>query len=488
MGYESRAMPEHFDVLIVGAGLSGIGAARQLQMNCPGKSFAILEGREALGGTWDLFRYPGIRSDSDMHTMGFSFRPWTGERSIAPGDQILTYLKETAAEYGIDRHIRYSHRVKEVRWSSVDAQWTVVTRVGTEGERTLYTCSFLFMCTGYYNYEKGNTPEFPGVDQFRGRIIHPQQWPQDLDYAGKQVVIIGSGATAITLVPSMAQTAAHVTMLQRSPTYILALPGKDALLGKLRRWLPLRWARNIARWKNIAMNLWFYDIARKKPEKISAAIIAGAKKRLGPDVDAGVHFTPNYKPFDQRVCVAPDGDIFESLRKGEASIVTDKIERFTETGILLASGKELPADLIVTATGLKLELLSGLQIFVDDQAVSLAKTYNYRGTMFSGIPNFALTVGYTNLPWTLKAELVSKFVCRVINYMDRRKFRSAVPKPGADIGDQPLMNLQSGYVQRELENLPRQGTKTPWALRSYPHDRMNLYYSKVDDGSLEFSR
>ncbi len=481
-------MSEHFDVLIVGAGLSGIGAARELQKKCPGKSYAIVEGREALGGTWDLFRYPGIRSDSDMHTMGYSFRPWAGERSIAPGEQILTYLQETAAEYGIDRHIRYRHRVKEVRWSSSDAQWTVFAEVGPDQEQTLYHCSFLFMCTGYYNYEKGNTPEFAGAEAFQGRILHPQQWPKDLDYSGKQVVVIGSGATAITLVPAMAKTAAHVTMLQRSPTYILALPGSDALLAKLSRWLPLKWARSVARWKNIATNLWFYDLARKKPEKISAAIIGGAKKHLGPDFDAGNHFTPSYKPFDQRVCVAPDGDIFKALRSGEASIVTDKIVRFTEKGILLESGKELPADLIVTATGLKMELLSGLKILVDDQPVSLAKTYNYRGTMFSGVPNFALTVGYTNLPWTLKAELVSKFACRLINYMDRKKFRSAVPRPGAEIGDQPLMNLQSGYVQRELENLPRQGLKTPWALRSYPHDRMNLHYGKINDGELEFSR
>ncbi|HEV2647318.1 MAG TPA: NAD(P)/FAD-dependent oxidoreductase [Acidobacteriaceae bacterium] len=481
-------MPEHFDVLIVGAGLSGIGAARQLQINCPRKTFAILEGRENLGGTWDLFRYPGIRSDSDMHTMAFSFRPWTGERSIAPGDEILTYLKETAEEYGITDHIRYSQGVKEVRWSSANARWTVIAEAGPNHEPTIYTCSFLFMCTGYYNYEKGNTPTFPGADQFRGRIIHPQQWPQDLNYTGKQVVIIGSGATAITLVPAMAKTAGHVTMLQRSPTYILALPGRDVLLAKLRRWMPVHWARNAARWKNIAMNLWFYSIARKKPEKISAAIVNGARQRVGPDVDAAVHFTPAYKPFDQRVCIAPDGDIFESLRNGEASIVTDTIERFTETGILLASGKHLPADIIVTATGLKLEILSGIAIVVDDQPIALNRVYNYRGTMFSGVPNFALTVGYTNLPWTLKAELVSKFVCRVINYMDRHKFRSAVPRPSTDIGDRPLWDLQSGYVQRELPNLPRQGTKTPWALRSYPHDRMNLHYGKVNDGELEFTR
>ncbi len=482
-------MTEHIDVLIVGAGLSGIAAAHNLQVHCPKKSYLIAEGRESLGGTWDLFRYPGVRSDSDMHTMGFSFRPWTEEKAIASGSSILNYLKETAEEYGIDRHIRYSQRVIEVRWSSEQALWTVEMESGPSRERTSLTCSFLFMCTGYYNYTQGYTPEFPGADQFRGRMIHPQHWPADLDYAGKQVVIIGSGATAVTLVPSMAKTAAHVTMLQRSPTYIIARPGADPLIAKLKRWLPARMASRIARFKNILLGMYFYRIARREPDKFSAAIIAGAQAHLGPEYDVATHFTPKYKPWDQRLCLVPDGDLFQSIRNGEASIVTDKIERFTENGIKLESGKELTADLVITATGLKLQLLSGVNIVVDGERVELGKTYNYRGTMFSGIPNFALTIGYTNASWTLKAELTSRYVCRVINYMDRRGLRTAVPRVDGSIGERPLMDLASGYIQREISLLPKQGLKKPWTLRqNYPRDIVDLRYGKMNDGAMQFSR
>ena len=482
-------MTEHVDVLIVGAGLSGIGAARHLQVHCPQKSFLIVEGRKALGGTWDLFRYPGIRSDSDMHTMGFSFRPWMGEKAIAEGSTILNYLQETAAEYGIDRHIRYSHRVGEVRWSSQQAVWTVEMDNGLSGERSIVTCSFLFMCTGYYNYAQGHTPEFAGADQFRGSIIHPQQWPADLDYTGKRVVIIGSGATAVTLVPSMAKTAAHVTMLQRSPTYIIARPGADPMVTSLKKWLPARVASRVARWKNILLGMYFYKIARTKPDKFSAAIIAGAQARLGADYDVATHFTPRYKPWDQRLCLVPDGDLFQAIRKGDASIVTDTIERFTENGIRLESGKELPADIIVSATGLKLQLLSGVTIFVDDERVDLTKTFNYKGTMFSGVPNFALTVGYTNASWTLKAELTSRYICRLLNYMDRHNWRSAVPRVQGTIGEKPMMDLTSGYVQRSLDQLPKQGLTRPWTLRqNYPRDIMDLRYGKLKDGALQFSR
>ena len=482
-------MTEHVDVLIVGAGLSGIGAARQLQVHCPKKTFLIVEGRAALGGTWDLFKYPGIRSDSDMHTMGFSFRPWTEEKVIASGSSILNYLKETAAEYGIDRYIRYQHRVLEVRWSSTDAKWTIVMEVGPEKERTTYTSSFLFMCTGYYNYDKGYTPDFPGADSFQGTIVHPQLWPENLDYTGKQVVIIGSGATAVTLVPSMAKTAGHVTMLQRSPTYIVARPDVDPVVKKLRRFMSAKWASRITRWKNILMGMYFYSLSRSKPEKVAAAIIGGAKAYLGPEYDVGTHFTPSYKPWDQRMCLVPDGDLFSAIRKGEASIVTDKIERFTDHGIKLQSGKELPADIIVTATGLKMQLVSGVAMFVDDEKVQLSKTFNYKGTMFSGVPNFAITIGYTNASWTLKAELTSLYFCRLINYMDSHKYRSAVPKATDDIGEQPLMNLTAGYVQRELEHLPKQGLKRPWTLQqNYPKDIMTLRYGKVNDGALAFGR
>ncbi len=483
-------MTEHFDVLIVGAGLSGIGAAHHLQVHCPKKTFLIVESREALGGTWDLFRYPGIRSDSDMHTMGFSFRPWTDEKAIAAGSTILNYLKETAAEYGIDRHIRYNHRVGQVRWSSEQARWTVEMERGPSHERTACTCSFLFMCTGYYNYDQGHMPEFPGADRFRGRVVHPQQWPADLDYAGKQVVIIGSGATAVTLVPSMAKTAAHVTMLQRSPTYIVARPGTDPFAIRLKRYLPEKWASRLARWKNILLGMYFYRIARSKPEKFSALLIGGAKAQLGADYDVATHFTPKYKPWDQRLCLAPDGDLFKTIREGDADIVTDTIESFTEGGIKLASGRELPADVVVTATGLKLQLISGVEVYVDNARVNLSQTFNYKGTMFSGIPNFALTVGYTNASWTLKAELSSRYVCRLLNYMDRHGWRAAVPHlVEGSVGEQPMITLTSGYIQRSIDQLPKQGLKTPWTLhQNYPRDIFDLRYGKVNDGALSFSR
>jgi monooxygenase len=483
-------MTEHFDVLIVGAGLSGIGAAHHLQVSCPKKTYLIVEGRESLGGTWDLFRYPGIRSDSDMHTMGFSFRPWTDEKAIAEGATILNYLKDTAREYGIDRHIRYRHRVVEVRWSSEQSLWTVNMERGAERERTSCTCGFLFMCTGYYNYDQGHKPDFPGTDRFRGRVVHPQQWPTDLDYSGKRVVIIGSGATAVTLVPSMAKTASHVTMLQRSPSYIIARPGTDPFAIGLKRYLPANWASRLARWKNILLGMYFYRIARSEPEKFSALLIGGAKKQLGENYDVGTHFTPKYKPWDQRLCLAPDGDLFKTIREGHASIVTETIDSFTEDGIKLASGKVLPADVIVTATGLKLQLLTGVEIYVDNSRVELSKTFNYKGTMFSGIPNFALTVGYTNASWTLKAELSSRYVCRLLNYMDRNHWRTAVPQlVEGSAGEQPMITLTSGYIQRAIDQLPKQGTKKPWTLhQNYPRDILALRYGKVDDGAIRFSR
>jgi monooxygenase len=483
-------MPEHVDVLIVGAGLSGIAAAYHLQANCPKKTYRIVEGRDALGGTWDLFRYPGIRSDSDMNTMGFSFKPWTSDKVIADGAEILNYLKETAEQYGIDRHIEYNLRVARVEWSSERAQWTVEMERSPSRERTTATCSFLFMCSGYYSYDKGHTPDFPGADQFKGRIVHPQQWPEDLDYAGKQVVIIGSGATAVTLVPSMAQTAAHVTMLQRSPTYIVARPASDPFAIRLKKYLPKKIVSRIVRWRNILLTMHFYKIARTAPDKFSAAVIGGARAQLGEGYDVGTHFTPKYKPWDQRLCLVPDGDLFKSIREGHATIVTDTIERFTETGIKLTSGKELPADIIVTATGLKMQLISGVEVYVDSKRIELAQTFNYKGTMFSGIPNFALTIGYTNASWTLKAEISCLYVCRLLNYMDRRKFRIAVPNfVEGSIGEQPMVSLTSGYVQRALTELPKQGLKEPWTLRqNFPRDSVSLRFGKVNDGSMRFSR
>ena len=483
-------MPEHVDVLIVGAGLSGIAAAYHLQVQCPKKTYLIAEGRSAMGGTWDLFRYPGIRSDSDMHTMGFSFKPWTSDKVIADGADILNYLKETAQEYGIDRHIEYNLRVLNVSWSSEQARWTVEMERGTARDSVTLTCSFLFMCTGYYSYEKGHMPEFVGAERFKGRIVHPQHWPADLDYAGKQVVIIGSGATAVTLVPSMAETAAHVTMLQRSPTYIVARPGSDPFASKLQKYLPAHMALRLTRWRNILLSMYFYRIARKEPDKFSAAVIGGARKQLGESYDVATHFTPKYKPWDQRLCLVPDGDLFKSIREGQASIETDTIDSFTETGIKLTSGKELPADVIVTATGLTMKLISGIQVHVDGKPVELNKTFNYKGTMFSGVPNFALTIGYTNASWTLKAELSCRYVCRLINYMDRHKYRSAVPDfVEGSIGEQPMVSLTSGYVQRALDELPKQGVKTPWTLRqNFLRDSVSMRHGKVNDGALRFSR
>ncbi len=483
-------MSEHLDVLIVGAGLSGIAAAYHLQASSPKKTYRILEGRGALGGTWDLFRYPGIRSDSDMHTMGFSFKPWTSDKVIADGSDILDYLKDTAKQYGIDSHIQYNARVVKVSWATDQAHWTVELESGSTAERSTLTCSFLFMCSGYYSYDKGHSPEFAGVDRFQGRIVHPQNWPQDLDYAGKQVVIIGSGATAVTLVPSMAKTAAHVTMLQRSPTYIVARPALDPFATKLSKYLPYKVAARLTRWRNIMIGRHFYGIARKEPEKFSAAIIGGVRAQLGESYDVATHFTPKYKPWDQRLCLVPDGDLFKTLREGHATIVTDTIDSFTETGVKLASGKELPAEVIVTATGLTMKLLSNVAVYVDGKAVELGKTFNYKGTMFSGVPNFALTIGYTNASWTLKAELSCIYVCRLLNYMDRHKYRSAMPDYiEGSLAEQPMVSLTSGYVKRAVNELPKQGLTMPWTLRQdFPRDSLAMRYGKVNDGALRFAR
>ncbi len=482
-------MSEHFDVLIVGAGLSGIAAAYHLQAHRPKKTYRIVEGRSALGGTWDLFRYPGIRSDSDMHTMGFSFKPWTSDKVIADGSEILSYLQETAKQYGIDKQIQYNTRVVKVSWTSDRAHWTINMESGPSKERSTLTCSFLFMCSGYYSYDKGHTPEFIGADRFKGTVVHPQDWPQSLDYAGKQVIIIGSGATAVTLVPSMAKTAAHVTMLQRSPTYITARPALDPFANKLSKYLPYSVAARLTRWRNIMIGRHFYDIARKEPEKFSAAIIGGARAQLGENYDVATHFTPKYKPWDQRLCLVPDGDLFKTLREGQATVVTDTIESFTEIGIKLASGKELSADVIVTATGLTMKLLNNIEVIVDGKPIELSKTFNYKGTMFSGVPNFALAMGYTNASWTLKAELSCLYVCRLLNYMDRHKYRAAVPSYIEGTTGQPMVSLTSGYVQRAVSELPKQGMTMPWTLRQdYPRDSLAMRYGKVNDGVVRFTK
>ncbi|WP_454626291.1 flavin-containing monooxygenase [Bradyrhizobium cenepequi] len=483
---------EHFDVLIVGAGLSGIGAGYHLQQKCPTMSYVILEGRDCIGGTWDLFRYPGIRSDSDMYTLGYSFRPWTEPKAIADGPRILNYVRETAAQNGIDRKIRFNHRVKRVSWSSDEARWTVeAEREAGEGaaEIVRFTCSFLFMCSGYYKYEEGYTPEFAGTADFEGEIVHPQKWPDNLDYAGKRVVVIGSGATAVTLVPEMAKTAAHVTMLQRSPTYVVARPAEDALANKLRRNLSDKLAYHLIRWRNVLFGMYFFQLCRRKPERAKELVLGGVRLALGPDYDIGTHFTPRYNPWEQRLCLVPDGDLFKSIREKRASVVTNQIDTFTRNGIRLKDGSELEADIIVTATGLVLQVLGGVEVSVDGRKVDFAATLSYKGMMYSDVPNLAAALGYTNASWTLKCDLTCEYVCRLINYMDRHGFTQCVAHNlDPTIEALPALDFSSGYVQRSIAKLPKQGSKRPWRLyQNYALDIVSLRYGSVDDGVMQYS-
>jgi cation diffusion facilitator CzcD-associated flavoprotein CzcO len=478
---------EHVGVLVVGAGLSGIGAACHLRQKCPEKSFVILEGRAAMGGTWDLFRYPGVRSDSDMYTLGYRFRPWSDAKAIADGSAILNYIRETAAEFGVDRMIRYGHRVSRADWSSKDALWTVEAETGPDKSSVQFTCNFLYLCTGYYDYEGGYTPEWPGVERFGGSLVHPQKWPEGLDYSGKRVVVIGSGATAVTLVPAMAESAAHVTMLQRSPTYVASMPAEDRVANWLRRRLPARTAYALARWKNVLFGMFFYNLARSRPEVFKRMIAKGNRKQLGRDFDLK-HFTPEYNPWDQRLCLAPNADIFRAIRQGRASVVTDHIETFTETGLQLRSGEHLDADIIVTATGLVLKLMSGLKLFVDGTHVEMSKTIAYKGMMYSDVPNLASALGYTNASWTLKCDLTAEYVCRLLKHMDRHGYAQCTPRVNdPEVREEPILDFTSGYVRRALHTLPRQGSKTPWRLhQNYVRDLSMLRYGRVDDGVMEF--
>ncbi|MGA7626177.1 MAG: NAD(P)/FAD-dependent oxidoreductase [Candidatus Acidiferrales bacterium] len=484
--------PEHFDVLIMGAGLSGICAGYHLQKFCPNKSFVILEQRERIGGTWDLFRYPGVRSDSDMFTMGFSFRPWINSKAIAPGEDILNYITATARDEGIDRHIRFRHRVQLASWSSEDAIWTVkALRQAPEGreEAVTLTCNFLFSCAGYYRYDAGYVPEFPEIRRFTGQIVHPQAWSEDLDYSGKRVIIIGSGATAVTLLPAMARTAGHVTMLQRSPTYIVSMPEQDAIANSLRRVLPAAWAYRLSRWKNIAYMIYVYQLAQRYPDFVRNGIIQKVRAELGPTYDVATHFTPRYNPWEQRLCLVPDGDFFEAIRAGRASVVTGQIESFTEKGVRLQSGEEWEADIVVTATGLVLQALGGAGMEVDGCRVELGERLAYKGVMVSGVPNMAAVFGYINASWTLKAGLICNYVCRLLNHMERKGVRQVTPVSPHETAVAPFVEkFTPGYIQRAVASWPKQGSKAPWRVyQNYIRDILSLKWGPITNEALEFS-
>jgi monooxygenase len=501
-------MDEHVDVLIVGAGLSGIGAAHHLQRAFPERKYLLLESRDAIGGTWDLFRYPGVRSDSDMQTLGYRFRPWTGAKALADGPSILRYVRDTASEAGIDRHIRYGHRVTSASWSSADARWTVeATRtppppangeaegadgagVGAQTETVRFTCDFLLMCTGYYRYDHGYQAELPGLPNFAGQVVHPQFWPEDLDYAGKRVAVVGSGATAVTLVPALAEKAGHVTMVQRSPTYIISLPSEDPVEARLRRLVGARRAYALTRWKNVVVSTLIYQLSQRRPAMMRGWIRGMTVKQLPAGYDVDTHFKPKYGPWDQRLCLVPDGDLFQSIRQGRASIATGAIDTFTEHGLRLESGQEIAADIVVTATGLQLLALGGVQLTVDGQDVNLPDTMAYKALMLSGVPNFALTIGYTNASWTLKADLTSEYVVRLLKYMERHSYDVAVPvqdDPG--VTERPLLDFAAGYILRSMHEFPKSGSRRPWRLgMSYLNDVVSLRHGRIDDGVMRFSR
>jgi monooxygenase len=487
-GYRLRPVDEHFDVLVIGAGLSGVGAGCHLRREHPERSFAILEARAAMGGTWDLFRYPGIRSDSDMFTLGYSFAPWQDPQAIADGPAILDYIHETARKYRVDEEIRYGHRVVHASWSSAQARWTLDVEV--EGELVQLTADFVLGCTGYYRYDRAYVPELPGIERFAGRVVHPQFWPQDLDYAGKRVVVIGSGATAVTIVPAMADTAAHVTMLQRSPSYIIPRPGRDEIAAKLTKLLPDRMAYALMRWVNWALAMLSFVVSRRRPELAKRLFRRIVTAALPAGYDVEKHFTPRYNPWEQRLCVAPDGDFFKALHRGTASIETDTIETFTESGIRLSSGTELEADIVVTATGLELVPLGGVDLEVDGETVDISKTMAYRALMLSGVPNLVLALGYTNASWTLKVDITFDYFCRMLTYMDEHGYDEVVAvNDDPSIEPVPVLDLSSGYILRALDIFPSQGSRAPWRLRqNYAYDKLSLRRASFEDGALHFHR
>ncbi len=487
MSTDPGTTSEHVDVLIIGAGLSGIGAAAHLAKDLPAQTYAVLEQRAASGGTWDLFRYPGVRSDSDMYTLGYRFKPWRGEKALADGASILDCVRETAREYGVEQHIRYGHHVIRANWDSPTSRWTVHSTV--DGEERVFTADFLWACSGYYNYGHGYTPHFEGQTQFRGQIVHPQAWPMGLVHEGKRVVVIGSGATAVTLVPAMTQSgAAHVTMLQRSPTYILSLPAKDPFAAMARKVLGSRASYSVTRWKNIGVATTLFQLSQRRPAMVRSFIRKANVKLLPPGYDVDTHFKPAYDPWDQRLCLVPDGDLFEAISSGSASVVTDRIRTFTETGLELESGEHLEADIVVTATGLNVQVFGGAEISVDKVVLDPATTMAYRAMMLSGVPNFAFTIGYTNASWTLKADLVSEYVCRLLAHMRRTGARSVVPVRDDSVAEVPLMDFDAGYIQRVVDTLPRQGTVAPWSLKqNYVYDALALRRAPLDDGVLAYS-
>lgn len=488
-GVPPAGAPDHVDILIIGAGLSGIGAAVTLGQSFPGRSMAILEARESLGGTWDLFRYPGVRSDSDMLTLGYAFRPWREASALASGPEILDYIRDTARERGVDRLIRYGHRAVEADVDSGTGRWTVT--VERDGRPATLTAGFLYVCAGYYRYDAGYTPDFPGAADFGGRLVHPQQWPEDLDVDGRRVVVIGSGATAVTLVPALAKLGADVTMLQRTPTWIFSLPSKDRTAVRLRGRLPGPVVEPLLRWRNVMIQMASYQLSRRRPEVMKKQLLTAVTRKLPQDYDVDTHFLPPYNPWDQRLCAVPDGDLFRAIRDGKAEVVTDTIDRFTAEGIRLASGRTLPADVVVTATGLRLQLLGGMTLRVDGETVDPAQRLTYRGAMLDGVPNLALAIGYTNASWTLKIDLVNRFLVRVLGRMERRHADVVTPvAPDVPAASRrPLLDLDSGYINRSLDVLPRQGPKAPWRInQNYLLDLAMFRFGRVTGRGLRFGR
>jgi len=478
---------QDFDIIIIGAGLSGIDAACHFSMNCPKKSYAIFEGRDNIGGTWDLFKYPGIRSDSDMHTFAYGFKPWTYNKTISDASTILEYLQETVEEYNIADKIRFNHYMTEISWSSEDNKWTVTGTDNKTNQAIKVTCNFLMVCTGYYDYENGYTPDFKGLENYKGQFIHPQKWTTDIEYENKEVIVIGSGATAVTIIPSMAEKTKHITMLQRSPSYIMSRPLYDPFAKIVHRFLPKKMAHFLARWKNILMSMYLYTMSKKNPKAISK-YIKGEIKKVLPDFDVETHFNPRYNPWDERLCAVPDNDLFNTIKDGKCTMVTDHIDTFTKDGIMLKSGKELKADLIVSATGLVIKMAGGMKIKVDGQEQDISKLINYKGLMMQNIPNSAFITGYTNASWTLKADLACAYICRLLKYMDKKGFKSCTPQLNdTNQKTEPVIDFSSGYIQRSIDKMPKQGDKFPWKLhQNYIKDMVILKHRKIDDGHLMF--